>query len=265
MGKALAKVRRLVKGPWYFLLLGLGTSAWIALLIAGILVDSQPLRANLSALLGGSPLEHWPQTLKTLAAVIATYTYTNVCLLAMAASFLGGLAATVNIGPDSNPEATDNTYPRTSSLLRGFLIALALLAGVLLTTDGAFDPSQSQYYKTAGFVSLTAFLASVSPDLMKRLLDQFSSFILQTNRPLRFAGTAAKGTVGNALDIHFANAELVNQDVTFTIRRPDGTATTTPATKVGADGTATVAWTPQVRGKHRLSHPTSAEHAVDVG
>src|SRR5262245_14074322 len=247
----------------YFALTCLTTAGWIALLVVGILVDSKPLRANLSVLLADSPLDHWLQTLKTLAAVTATYTYTNICLLAMLASYLGGIAATVNIGPDGGGAAVDRTYPRTSSLLRGFLIYLALLAGILIASDNAFAPSQSQYCKTAGFVSLTAFLCSLSPDLMKRLVDQFSSFIVQTARPPRFAGTPTQGSSGTPMQIAFRNVDLANQDVTFTIWQPDGSATTAAA-RVGADGAASAAWTPQVAGKHRVTHPTSADHVVDV-
>src|SRR5262249_45653628 len=121
----------IVKAIAYFLMTILAAVAWITLLLAGILVDSQPLRVQLAKLLGDSPLDHLFPTLESLGAVIATYTYTNVILLAMLASYLGSVAATVNIGPDSVAPAADATYPRTSALLRRFLIALALLPGRL--------------------------------------------------------------------------------------------------------------------------------------
>lgn len=138
---------------------------WIGIFLAGTLVNSQPYRQEFTK------LEGLVRTIVLGTKVAATYTLTNVCILCLLASLLGMVAAKARLGTDAErPADTDRTAPGISALLRGFFVYLALIAGVMVLSETPTEPSQNQYVKLAGLMSLTGFVVNYHPALFGRLL-----------------------------------------------------------------------------------------------
>ena len=152
--------------PVEMLLAWIALPLWLAVLITGTLVNSQPYRARFSEF-RGSPLE----VLGDGLVVVVTYTLTNVGLLCMLASALGAIGARAGLGPDGDAhEHHDSSAPASSAVLRGFFVYMAVLAGVLVFADRPVEPTQTQYVRLAGLVSLFAFTLNYYPALFATLL-----------------------------------------------------------------------------------------------
>jgi hypothetical protein len=150
--------------------LALAILLWLSVFLVGTLVNSGPYRARFASL-GGS-----------LNAIVGdglivgvTYTLTNIGILCILASLLGALAAEANLGVDGEkPGEQDTTAPRASAILRGFLVYLALIAGVLMFGDTPAEPTQTQYVRLAGVTSLLGFTVNYRPGLFARLFARLS-------------------------------------------------------------------------------------------
>jgi hypothetical protein len=141
-------------------------SLWVGVFLAGTLVNSQPYRQEFTKLEGG--LLH---TIAIGLKVASTYTLTNVCILCLLASLLGMVGAKAQLGPDSEERAKeDRSSPGISALLRGFFVYLALIAGVMVLSETPTEPSQNQYVKLAGLMSLVGFVVNYHPALFGRLI-----------------------------------------------------------------------------------------------
>ncbi|HKX46937.1 MAG TPA: hypothetical protein VJP77_09565 [Planctomycetota bacterium] len=139
---------------------------WLAVLVSGTLVNSQPYRARFADF-QGSVLEVIGDGLM----IVLTYTLTNVGLLCMLASALGALGARAGLGPDGDAHAHhDSSSPASSAVLRGFFVYMTVLAGVLVFADRPVEPTQTQYVRLAGLVSLFAFTLNYYPALFANLL-----------------------------------------------------------------------------------------------
>jgi hypothetical protein len=139
---------------------------WLGMFLVGTMVNSAPYRARFASL-GGS----FGEIVSDGLIVGITYTLTNIGLLCLLASVLGSLGATANLGADgeADPER-DTTAPLVSAILRGFLIYLALLAGVLILGTTPAEPTQTQYVRLAGVTSFLGFAVSYRPELFAGLL-----------------------------------------------------------------------------------------------
>lgn len=170
-------------------LLWLLLPAWLALFLIGTLVASAPFRAHFAAFDGGA----WG-TLTNGLAVLVAYTLPNIALLCIAASLLGSIGAKAYLGADTDdctPEC-DTTSPRASAVLRGFVVYLTLISGVVVFAETPSEPTQSQYVKLAGVTSVIAFLVSYRPTLFGLLL-QKSGKLLSGEREREGAAGAAAG------------------------------------------------------------------------
>jgi hypothetical protein len=64
-----------------------------------------------------------------------------------------------------------------SSMLRGFVVYIAFLAGVYVGTNAPFaDPTQEQYARAAGTTSLLAFIVGYDPTIFRQLISLSSKF-----------------------------------------------------------------------------------------
>jgi len=151
-----------VVGLWVAVLL------WLVMFIVGTLVPSQPYRESFAAFEG-----RVSDTLLDGLLVIATYTLTNVLILCVPAGLLGALGNRAILLSDTE-EAKDNnedlTSPYCSAVLRSFLVYLAFIAGVLLLGQEPTNPTQGQYVRIAGSISLVSFAVSYRPVFFGRLL-----------------------------------------------------------------------------------------------
>jgi hypothetical protein len=145
-------------------LVWLALALWITFFLIGTLVDSTPYREGFAALSGDF------LTLLGLGfAAAATYTLTNVGILCILSGLLGALGAKAILGPEANPYK-DMTSPRSSAVLRSFLVYLALLSGILIFGSNPIDVTQARYVKTAGIVSVIGFIVSYRPSLFGSIL-----------------------------------------------------------------------------------------------
>jgi len=148
-------------------------AVWLVTFLFGTLVDSRPYREAFAALAGGVG-----EVVANGLLVLGTYTLTNIAILCLLSSLLGALAARADLNTDDEAEdAADTSSPRNSALLRGFLVYIALLAGVLILGDDPTAPTQTQYVRLAGFTSVFAFVLSYRPALFGTLLQRVGTVI----------------------------------------------------------------------------------------
>jgi len=113
-------------------------------------------------------------------AVMFLYTPINVAFLALVSAFLGGCtsrityngfdsSAAANLSPQSLAFRTENP---TASMFRGFLVYLAFMAGIYITTTSPFDnPSSDQYVRFAATLSFFAFVVGYDPTKFRDWID----------------------------------------------------------------------------------------------
>lgn len=148
---------------------------WLTLFGVGLLVASKSYRDRL--------LEAFEW--KAFLVSLLTYTPTNIAALCLLAAFCGGCAsrlvlssaASLHAGRESSKPGLDDAEvfmaeSPVSSMLRGFVVYVAFLAGVYVGTSAPFaEPTQEQYARAAGTVSLLAFVVGYDPTLFRQLLN----------------------------------------------------------------------------------------------
>jgi hypothetical protein len=90
----------------------------------------------------------------------------------VAASVLGALGEQANLSRlPLNRRGQLPSNPYVSATLRGFFVYLFLLSGLLLLDDAPFTtPTQGQYVRLSGFLSLFSFVVSYQPRLFNVLI-----------------------------------------------------------------------------------------------
>jgi len=179
--------------------------AYFLLFSAGMLLSSRPYREQLQALnAGGAPVlasggaeagatlpdvaapPEGASLLLAFAGSVLLYSPLNVALLTLLAGFLGGCASCLSF-PDSGAAKAGADGATTAkaeasrafrkespfaSMFRSFLVYLAFMAGIFITTDKPFEaPSVDQYARLAGMLSLFAFVVGYDPTKFQDFLD----------------------------------------------------------------------------------------------
>lgn len=159
---------------------------WVALFSSGLLIKSAPYR---DALLDGDVTAH------NLLLAALLYTPTNVALLSMLAGFMGGCSSLMYDHGDleeqiksAHAEGNQQLARRLtlrlsylsespfSSMLRGFLVYLAIISGILLAISDPFKvTSADQFIRLAGLFSVIAFVMGYDPTRFEDLVDTLSS------------------------------------------------------------------------------------------
>jgi hypothetical protein len=153
-----------------------GLVGWMMIFGAGILVNSKPFRDKLAASFD------WVVLLQTLA----TFTPTNVALLAVLSGFIGGCASLLLYGARTSAVMTSAESGKLSldedrmnfltenpvgSAVRGFAVYLAFLAGTVLGANAPFDvTTQDQYIRMAGAVGIIAFAVGYDPTFFRQFI-----------------------------------------------------------------------------------------------
>ncbi len=172
---------------------------WFALFAAGVTIDSSPYREALAAAgtppagtegalaQGGDPGGTPERTIKlsklrAFLGVIAFYTPLNVALLTILAGLVGGCASRLTYARAHGeiPQAGDAQQDlRTmfrienpvASMLRSFLVYLAFLSGIFITTNDPFgSPTADQYVRLAGLLSFVSFVVGYDPTRFQEIL-----------------------------------------------------------------------------------------------
>jgi hypothetical protein len=163
---------------------------WMLIFIGGIIVNSAPYREIVSShsyasINDAEPTQQQPDIIIAWLMVIFFYTPTNILILCMCAGLLGALSriSKLHVRVGGEPDlASDKTNPLISGLLRGIFVYLILISGVLVINEEPFtNPSQIQYLRLAGLLSLLSFLLNYNPSrfrsFLARGLDKFESKI----------------------------------------------------------------------------------------
>ena len=173
--------------------------AWFSLFAAGASIDSAPYRQALAgpgaagtvddvaaASSGGTAaaqgtaarLSKWTAFL----GVMAFYTPLNVALLTILAGLVGGCASRLTWvrAQENIPHAEKGvrttsdvfrTEPPVASMLRSFLVYLAFIAGIFITTNDPFkSPTPDQYVRLAGLFSFVSFGVGYDPTRFQSIL-----------------------------------------------------------------------------------------------
>ncbi|HWB11001.1 MAG TPA: hypothetical protein VG826_17365 [Pirellulales bacterium] len=156
-------------------------SLWIVVFAVGFAVPALP---HLNALTSAAEKSlSVPSALGHLILVVLCSTPTNPGLLACIAALLGGIANWIHVDgtiPSSNNVGASIQAACFASMLRGFFMYLALLAGLLLlTTQAITQATQEQYVQLAGTVSVFAFMVGYDPDVFKKLMGKVNGWAVQ--------------------------------------------------------------------------------------
>lgn len=178
--------------------LGLGSAAllaWVLVFSAGALVDSRTFRERLdppdvSATQPSTQPVRVRDVWENLLPAALLYTPTNAAVLAALAGLIGGCASKLamldqkapRLPPPDHPDrpaAEDRAARRRlfmsespfTSMLRGFVVYLTFLGGVLIAVDDPFkNPTGGAFLRYAGTVSLIAFVMGYDPTRFEQLL-----------------------------------------------------------------------------------------------
>ena len=166
---------------------------WIALFSAGLLLDSTPYRTRIA---------EGPFSPIDFTAAMLLYTPSNVALLSIAAGFLGGCASRLAGLQDladrirAAREAGEDDLVRSlgrrlhyltespaTSMLRGFLVYLGAISGILLLIADPFkNPTAEQFIRTAGLISGLAFVMGYDPTRFEEMIAKFLQWKPSENR-----------------------------------------------------------------------------------
>jgi hypothetical protein len=152
---------------------------WISLFAAGVIVDSSPYRTQITS---GSSSETSMSLVMAWFVVLLCFTPTNIALLSMFSGLLGALGrkATLHEVPDEdgdeNEFPADPINPYLSGVIRGFFVYLAIISGTVIVLETPFSsPTQEQYIRLAGILSVVSFIISYNPrnfgSFIQRALD----------------------------------------------------------------------------------------------
>ena len=143
--------------------------AWIVIFTAGLLINSQPFRETIASE-GYSIME----ILNAWFVVIFCYTPINLIFLCMIAGMLGSLARIAILHPDPKTKEEipeDKSNPLLSGIFRGLFVYLLIVSGTLVINESPFTmPTQVQYARLAGVMSLTSFIMSYNPTTFLKFL-----------------------------------------------------------------------------------------------
>jgi len=158
---------------------------WIMIFLGGILVNSEPYReivSSYSLTAAKAPAvnpDSGKDTINVFTAwlvVVFFYTPTNILLLAMISGILGALSRMARLHTKEEDELelpSDKTNPLISGMLRGVFVYLLLISGMLIINEEPFiKPTQVQYLRLAGFLSLLSFLLSYNPSRFRSFLSK---------------------------------------------------------------------------------------------
>jgi hypothetical protein len=160
---------------------------WLLFFTLGTTVNTAPHRA---ALQSAPDLASW---LGSAGIVFTCYTVTNIALLASLAAATGEFSQRSRsseflMSRQSRPVPAlhDVCAYYASASLRGFVVYLLGVSGLLLiTTDAIANAQQDQYVRLAGTVSVVAFIAGYDVQVFKRVLERIVSLISreETRKP----------------------------------------------------------------------------------
>ena len=165
----------------YALLGTLALVAWVTLFTVGLLVDSAPYR---KAIAEGAP------TFSNLSHAAFTYTPINVAMLCVLSALVGGCSSRVQTLKglerriDKAREAGETEKVERlelradylheqpmQSMLRGFLVYIVSVSGMLLITSEPFAaPTPEQFIRLAGLLSTIAFALGYDPTRLEDLV-----------------------------------------------------------------------------------------------
>jgi hypothetical protein len=147
---------------------------WLATFAVGMTVDSAPYRKALSESF----------SITALFQTTLVYTPLNAALLTVLAALVGGCSSYLTTaarkpGPTANASEDDAKrlyflaeWP-VASMIRGFLVYVASIAGIYITTDDPFSaPTPAQYVRVVGLLSFLGFALGYDPTLVDNLLSK---------------------------------------------------------------------------------------------
>jgi hypothetical protein len=171
---------------WHELVLGATSlAAWFMLFTGGTLIATGPYIAEFSAPL--RPL----RAIQASLVIAGFWTISNVGLLSILAAVLGAfgqrtrftakITAWHAIGAEAElprPGFREVLTHYASAIMRGFGVYTLVLSGLLvLATEAIVSPTQGQYVRLAGLVSVISFYAGYEPAMLADLLKRIERFL----------------------------------------------------------------------------------------
>lgn len=120
---------------------------------------------------------------------LLSFTPSNLALLCCAAGALGATGRRLKLSGRTNPETLDRSFPFLSAVIRGLVVFLIVISGLLVLLENPIvgTASPGQYVRFGGLLSLTSFVVSYDPSVFAMLLEQ-----VRTRLRERTEGTSAE-------------------------------------------------------------------------
>ncbi|MGC1275854.1 MAG: hypothetical protein WBC44_19280 [Planctomycetaceae bacterium] len=163
----------------------IAVAAWLLFFTSGTVIGTADDREFLDS----GDAESMVETLAALFTVLTCYTITNVAFLAGLAAVAGEFSSRSRVSslasawtpPAGAPQLRDVLACYSAAAMRGFVIYLMFIAGLLLvTTEAITTPDQGQYVRLAGTISVLSFVAGYDSEMFRRALDRVVSLMSQT-------------------------------------------------------------------------------------
>lgn len=151
---------------------------WILVFLPALIISSAPYRQQ---------LENGVFTTKTIFMTLITYTVTNVAILCCLAGVIGASTRMIIDAAKHKGQKQKDSFNfagiMLAGVMRSFLIYLLFISGIYLATNAPFaNPTQEQYVRVAGMISLFAFVAGYEPKFFGRIMESFSTSTLKSGR-----------------------------------------------------------------------------------
>ncbi len=106
--------------------------------------------------------------------IVTCWTITNIGFLTCYAAYVGEFARFIRVTEkERNSPTTTIQVSFGRAVVRGFLIYLLVIGGLILTTtDSMLQPAQDTYFRLAGIMSLTGFVTGYYPDMFARFMSR---------------------------------------------------------------------------------------------
>ncbi len=153
----------------------LGMLAYTFLFTVGVVINSAPYRARLTAS---------ATDVGAFVAVLLTYTPINVAFLCVLAGLIGGCASLLTFhrvgtheeklkgNPLSEQSLMFRTESPVASMFRSLVVYFAFMAGILVTTVDPFTTTTpDQYVRLAAAISFFSFIVGYDPTKFQSIIN----------------------------------------------------------------------------------------------
>ena len=159
---------------------------WVLFFASGTVIST----ANAREVISAANFDSFFHVFSSWLTVVTCYTVTNVAFLSCLAAIAGQFSSRSRESElrVSNGRAVQNPHFKevlacyASASMRGFVIYLLIVSGLLLvTTEAMATPNQNQYVRLAGTMSVVSFIAGYDSNVFRQALERVVALVSQSD------------------------------------------------------------------------------------